>query len=95
MNSNYVGRTKLIKFEASWCAPCRNMSPVIEDVLKDNLDVDLINVDVDDESGQEAVREFNIRSIPTLILLNEKNQIINTLIGTASKDKLREFLSKR
>jgi len=97
MESRSVGHTKLMKFWAEWCAPCRFMSPVVEGVLEDSLysDVELISVNIDDEIGQEAAKEFSIRSIPTLVLLNDKDQVVSTLIGTASADQLREFLSKR
>jgi thioredoxin-like negative regulator of GroEL len=88
---------RLLKFEASWCAPCRYMSPIIEGVLNDGLysDVELVNVNIDDEIGQDTARAFSVRSIPTLILMNDRNQIVNILIGTASEDQVREFLSKR
>jgi thioredoxin-like negative regulator of GroEL len=73
------------------------MTPVVEGVLSDNVysDVELISVNVDDEVGQEAARQFSIRNIPTLVLLDNNNQVVNTLVGTASEDQVREFLSKR
>jgi thioredoxin-like negative regulator of GroEL len=73
------------------------MAPIIEDVLKDSLysSVELISINIDDETGQKTAREFGVRSIPTFILINDKNQVINTLIGTASDIQVREFLSKR
>lgn len=94
---NSIVHTKLIKFWAEWCAPCRFMAPIIEDVLKDSLysSVELISINIDDETGQKTAREFGVRSIPTFILINDKNQVINTLIGTASDIQVREFLSKR
>jgi thioredoxin-like negative regulator of GroEL len=73
------------------------MTPVVEGVLSDNVysDVELISVNVDDEVGQEAARQFSVRNIPTLVLLDNNNQVVNTLVGTASEDQVREFLSKR
>jgi thioredoxin-like negative regulator of GroEL len=73
------------------------MAPVVEGVLEDSSydDVELVSVNVDDETGQEAAREFSVRNIPTLVLLNDQNQVVNTLVGTASEDQVREFLSKR
>ncbi len=97
METNLNGRVKLMKFWAEWCAPCRYMTPIVEGVLEDSVysDVDLISVNVDEEHGQEAAREFSIRNIPTLVLLDSDNRVLNTLVGTASEDQLREFLSKR
>jgi len=92
-----TGRTRLLKFWAEWCSPCRYMAPLVEGVLKDSVysDVELVSVNIDDENGQETAREFNIRNIPTFVLLNNKDQVVNTLVGTASVDQVREFLSKR
>jgi len=97
MVSQSTKRVKLMKFEASRCAPCRYMVPIIDSVLKDSLysNVELVNVNVDDETGQEAARKFSVRSIPTFILLDNKDQVVDILIGTASEDQVREFLSKR
>lgn len=89
--------SRLLKFEASWCAPCRHMTPIVEGVLNDSVysDVELVSVNIDDEVGQEAARQFSVRNIPTLVLLDDNNQVVNTLVGTASADQVREFLSKR
>lgn len=97
MESRSVGHVKLMKFWASWCAPCRFMAPVVEGVLNDGLysDVELVSINIDDETGQAAAREFGVRNIPTLVLLDNNNRVVNTLVGTASEAQVREFLSKR
>lgn len=97
MESQSIGRVKLMKFWAEWCAPCRYMTPVVEGVLEDSSysDVELVSVNIDEELGQKAANEFSIRSIPTLILLDGQNKVVNTLVGTANEDQVREFLSKR
>ena len=88
---------KLLKFEANWCAPCKYMAPIVENVLSDNVysDLRLICINIDDESSQEAIQQFGIRSIPTLILLDDNDQIINKLIGSANAEQIKEFLSKQ
>lgn len=91
-----LGNKKLLKFWATWCAPCRQLAPVVEKVMLENefSDIEFISIDIDDESGQDAVRSFGIRSIPTLILLDENNTIIDSITGPASETYLREFLSQ-
>lgn len=91
MDSQHV---KVIKFGASWCSPCRSMSPIVHNVLEEHSDVELIDIDIDGEYGQEVAREFGIRSIPTFILV-DGGKVVNTLIGAASESEFREFLSKK
>lgn len=97
MESQSISRVRLMKFWAEWCAPCRYMEPVVKGILEDGSypDVELVSVNIDEESGSELAGKFSIKSIPTLVLLDDNNQVVNTLIGTASEEQVREFLSKR
>lgn len=78
----------LIDFWASWCAPCRMMVPILNDVsseLSDNLHVGKVNI----ELHQSIAQKYKIRSIPTLILL--KNGIeVDRFVGVKSKSFLLE-----
>ncbi len=82
----------LIDFWASWCAPCRMMAPVLNDVakeLKGNTHVGKVNI----EQYQSLAQRFGVRSIPTLILL--KNGVeVNRFVGVKSKDFLLEQIGK-
>ena len=88
--TNFQHQTKnkliLVDFWASWCAPCRAMSPVLNDVaekLTGNSHVGKVNI----EQHQSLAQKFRVRSIPTLILL--KNGIeVKRFVGM----KDREFL---
>lgn len=61
----------LIDFYADWCAPCRAQAPIIED-LKERIGdkAHVIKIDVDQNQGIAA--QFQIRSIPTLVILKDK-----------------------
>lgn len=95
-DKNFQQQTKnkiiLIDFWASWCAPCRMMAPVLNDVakeLKGNTHVGKVNI----EQYQSLAQRFGVRSIPTLILL--KNGVeVNRFVGIKSKDFLLEQISK-
>ena len=93
MNSQHL---KIIKFGAPWCSPCRSMSPVVNYVLSDDKysDVEFIDIDIDEEAGQKAAQEFGIRSIPAFVLVSD-GKVVDTLIGSASENEFREFLSKK
>jgi len=88
--ANFQHQTKnkliLVDFWASWCAPCRVMGPVLNDVaekLTGNSHVGKVNI----EQYQSLAQKFKVRSIPTLILL--KNGIeVKRFVGLKDKEFL-------
>ena len=80
----------LLYFTASWCGPCRMISPFIEELVVKIPSCKFLKVDVDDEKLEELVSKFNINSMPTFCFI--KNQeLIHTITG-ADKDKLLNYL---
>ena len=80
----------LLKFWATWCGPCKAMAPVVEKVVDEIGGVRLVSVDVDDET--ELSTEYNIRSIPSFVLLKD-GKVINRLVGATSAERFRDFLT--
>lgn len=72
----------LVDFYADWCGPCRMVSPVIDQISKETDDVKVVKVDVD--SSPETAGRYGIRSIPTVILLND-GEIVDKKIGAMPK----------
>jgi thioredoxin len=69
----------MLKISASWCEPCRRFAPVIESVSAERNDISVAEIDVD---ALPNVREgFNVRSVPTLIMLKDGSPI-DTLVGS-------------
>ncbi|MDP4208249.1 MAG: thioredoxin [Bacteroidota bacterium] len=95
-DQNFQHQTKnkvvLVDFWASWCAPCRMMAPVLNEVaneLSGNLHVGKVNV----EQYQSIAQKFKVRGIPTLILF--KNGVeVNRFVGVKSKDFLLQQIQK-
>ena len=58
--------TVLVDFFATWCGPCKMLSPVLEEVANENPNINVLKIDVD-EVGELAAR-YGIQSIPTLML---------------------------
>ena len=81
----------LVDFFATWCGPCKMLSPLLEEIDERNDAGDLLIVKVDvDEVGVVAAR-FGIQSIPTLILF-ENGQPVKKTLGYMPKPQLLNFL---
>lgn len=93
---NFEEKTKsglvLIDFFATWCGPCRMMSPILEEV-GENLDgkVSIYKVDVDDD--ENLARKFGILSIPTLIIFKDGKQV-DKKVGYIQADDLQAMIEK-
>lgn len=82
----------LVKFEASWCRPCKALAPVLEGLAAEWAeDVDFYALDVDDDP--DAANEHQVRSIPTLVLFDEQGAEIGRLTGLNSRGVIEAFLS--
>lgn len=80
----------LVDFWATWCGPCRQIAPVIDELSEEFEGVAKVGkVDVDD--NQETAMQYNVRSIPTLLFFKE-GEVVEQMIGAAPKKKLREKL---
>lgn len=74
----------LVDFWASWCGPCRIMSPVVDDIadeLAGQVEVYKCNV----EENQDVAMKYQVMSIPTLGLFKDGN-LVHTMVGAQSKD---------
>ncbi len=76
---------KLLKFEAPWCTKCTDMTKLLEEM---QLPFPIEKVDID--VNRDAAIEYGVRGIPHMILLDENNNIITRISGTATKHKLLE-----
>ncbi len=78
----------VVDFWAEWCGPCRKMTPIIDE-LSDEMDgkVKIGKVNVDE--NQEISLKYGIRSIPTILFI-KGGEVVDKLVGTSSKDFLKE-----
>ena len=79
----------LIDFWASWCGPCRMVGPIIDEIAKENPDIKVCKVNVDDEP--ELASEFHIMSIPTLVVMKD-GQVIRQSMGAKPKAQILDLL---
>jgi len=81
----------LVDFWASWCGPCKMITPIIEDLAEtvgESFGVGKVNVD----DNQELAQKYGIRSIPTLLFI-KNGEIVDQIVGASvTKDSLHEKL---
>ena len=90
---NYLGsKPAIIDFYATWCPPCKKLSPVLEELSKEYKDkIVIYKVDVDKERELSSV--MGIRSMPTLIFIpmSENPQVLN---GAYPKEEIKKMIEK-
>jgi len=79
---------------AEWCPPCKRFAPIFESVAQKFPDVQFIKVDADSQIGFEILNEFRISSIPTILVVNDENQVIFQHAGILSEPNLELLVSQ-
>lgn len=82
----------LVDFWAPWCGPCKQLSPVIDEIAKEMSDsVKIFKMNVDE--NQETPSKYGIRSIPTLMLFKE-GAAFSTKVGGSPKNVLVDWIKE-
>ena len=82
--------TVLVDFFATWCGPCKMLSPVLEQ-LSEEVDILIVKVDVDEVGAVAA--QFGIQAVPTLMLF-KNGQRIDVRMGYQNKNQLLAFINQ-
>lgn len=80
---------KALKFYATWCAPCKSLSTIIEGAA-DRITIPIEEVDID--NNMDLAIQYGVRSVPVLVLLDDTGVEIKRHNGVLMEDKLLDFL---
>ncbi|MCC8097668.1 MAG: thioredoxin [Eubacterium sp.] len=79
----------LLDFWASWCGPCRMVSPIVDEIAEERTDIKVGKVNVDEQP--ELASQFRVMSIPTLVVI-KNGKVTNKAIGAMPKNEIIELL---
>ena len=79
----------ILDFWAPWCAPCRMVVPIIEEIAGERPDIKVGKINVDEQP--ELASEFSIMSIPTLVVM-KNGKIVQQVSGVRPKNAILEML---
>ena len=82
---------KILKFESDSCPQCKALSITLERISKENK-IDIKNIDIEEDNNQDLIRKYNIKSIPTIIFLNEDKEY-NRLVGNQSYATINKIIN--
>ena len=87
---------KILKFSSSWCSPCQVLKSTLDEVMnmEDFKNIEVIELDIDDPNNSNQCIKYQVRSIPTLVLMDENETLINKIMGAIPKNNLIDILKQ-
>ena len=83
----------IVDFWAEWCAPCKMLTPILEELSKEmSSHVSFVKVNLDE--NQDLAMKYSVRSIPTLLLFS-KGELIDAKIGLSPKDDIVSWINSK
>lgn len=76
---------KYLYFSAPWCGPCRMFGPIMEEIAKE-IPVQKVNVD----EQNDLAMQYSVRSVPTIVLVNESGKELSRHVGVQQKSMVLE-----
>ena len=84
-------RLVIVAFWATWCTPCRMLTPILEELAEEHPEIKVCKINVDE--AQDIAERYGIMSLPILVFF-ENGEIMDESIGLISKEQLLSLLPK-
>lgn len=82
-------KTVLVDFYAEWCGPCKRLSPIVEEVAKEEEEVKFVKMNID--NCEDIAIEYQVMSIPTLVVMKNGKEV-NRSVGLIDKEQVKELI---
>lgn len=89
-----AGNLILIDFYAEWCGPCKQISPILDELAKESGDqYEIYKVDVDKDEAREFLMEQQVMSIPTVVFFKGGKRV-DAFVGLQDKETIKSMIAK-
>lgn len=80
----------VLKFSANFCIPCQQLKPIFEDVISNLTDIKVVEIDV--EEHPDIASNYKVKSIPTVIVTDEQDNVLAMKSGMMTKEQLKDLI---
>ena len=87
------GKISCVQFSATWCAPCRTLKPLMEEI-SDEMSEKLNFYYMDIDSSPSTPVLFGIRGVPTLIIFDKNGEVANQKVGATTKENVLTWINE-
>ena len=81
---------KILYFSAPWCGPCKQFGPVMDRISQTGILVEKVNID----NIPALAAAYNVRSVPTVVVVDRSGNEINRSVGMLSENQVRQLFNQ-